>query len=32
MSKQQELLSTAFESWRGPLEQVDDVLVIGIRV
>jgi len=32
MSKQKELLSSAFESWRGPIEQVDDVLVIGIKV
>ena len=32
MSEQKELLKSAFESWRGPLEQVDDVLVIGIRI
>lgn len=32
MSKQKQLLSTAFDSWKGPLEQVDDVLVIGIRI
>ncbi len=29
---QREKLAVLFESWRGNLEQVDDVLVIGIRV
>ena len=32
MNKQKELLDTTIESWRGELEQVDDILVIGIRV
>lgn len=32
MDRQQELLNTAFEEWKGPMEQVDDVLVIGIRI
>lgn len=32
MNKQRLLLKTAFDSWKGPLEQVDDVLVIGIRI
>jgi len=32
MTEQKKMLKEAFESWRGPLEQVDDVLVIGIRV
>ena len=26
------ILKTTFENWRGELEQVDDVCVIGIRV
>lgn len=29
---QKRLLSEAFEQWRGTLEQVDDVCVIGVRV
>ena len=32
MSSQKEALSDAFESWKGDLHQVDDVLIIGIRV
>ncbi len=32
MSQQKELLNQEFMSWKGNLEQVDDVLVIGIRV
>jgi serine phosphatase RsbU (regulator of sigma subunit) len=32
MKDQQELLNTAFSSWKGSLEQVDDVLVLGIRL
>lgn len=32
MAEQRELLSQQFESWRGGLDQVDDVLVIGFRV
>jgi serine phosphatase RsbU (regulator of sigma subunit) len=32
MSKQKEALFREFEKWRGTLEQVDDVLVMGIRV
>lgn len=31
MEKQQEILDLTFENWRGELEQVDDVLVAGIR-
>lgn len=30
--KQRELLLQHFNSWKGELEQIDDVLVIGIRV
>ena len=32
MSDQEQLISAAFENWRGNLEQVDDVCVVGIRV
>lgn len=32
MEKQRKLLKSTFEAWRGPIDQVDDVLVIGIRV
>ena len=30
--KQKQMLNQKFESWRGNLEQVDDVLVIGFKV
>jgi tetratricopeptide (TPR) repeat protein len=32
MTKQSELLDSTFTKWRGNLEQVDDVCIIGIRV
>jgi serine phosphatase RsbU (regulator of sigma subunit) len=32
MSQQKDMLLTTFNSWKGPLEQVDDVLVIGIKL
>lgn len=32
LDQQQRTLDTVFEAWKGELEQVDDVLVIGIRV
>ncbi len=32
LQKQQELLINTYESWRGSLEQVDDILIMGIRV
>lgn len=32
MSKQKEKLNTAFENWKGDLEQVDDVCVIGMKI
>lgn len=32
MKEQQKQLSIRFDEWKGPLEQVDDILVIGIRV
>ncbi|MCD6018949.1 MAG: hypothetical protein K0S53_2070 [Bacteroidetes bacterium] len=32
MEEQSAILADRFESWKGMLEQVDDVLIIGIRV
>ncbi len=32
LQQQKENLNNVFESWKGILEQVDDVLVIGVRV
>ena len=32
MTRQKEMLTTAFLDWKGCLQQVDDVLVIGIRI
>ncbi len=32
LSEQKQELQKIFEAWRGKLEQVDDVLIIGIRV
>lgn len=32
MAEQKEVLYSTFENWKGDLEQVDDVLIIGIRV
>ena len=31
MDKQKEILNNAFEEWKGKVEQIDDVVVIGIR-
>jgi len=32
MPAQKEFLDTTLEQWRGPLEQIDDVLVIGMHI
>lgn len=32
MPEQKSILEHTFESWRGDLQQIDDVLIIGIRV
>jgi serine phosphatase RsbU (regulator of sigma subunit)/Tfp pilus assembly protein PilF len=32
LSRQKELLNSAFETWKGELEQVDDVCMIGVRI
>ena len=31
MSKQKEIINTVFENWKGDMEQIDDVLVIGVQ-
>jgi len=32
MDEQKQALNKSFETWKGNLEQIDDVLLIGIRV
>jgi len=32
MDEQKEIISETFEKWRGSLEQIDDVCVIGVRI
>ena len=32
MTEQKEILNKTFENWKGELEQVDDVVVIGIKI
>jgi len=32
MEEQKVIIDDAFEAWRGSLEQIDDVCVIGVRV
>lgn len=32
MKRQEEILSSTFSKWKGSLEQVDDVLVIGVKI
>lgn len=32
MATQRQMLDAAFEQWRGDIEQVDDVCIIGVRV
>jgi len=32
MEEQRRLIDEAFENWRGSLEQIDDVCIIGIRI
>lgn len=32
MDKQEEILATTLGNWKGKIEQVDDVLIIGVRV
>jgi tetratricopeptide (TPR) repeat protein len=32
MQEQKNILEKSFEEWKGPLEQVDDVCIIGVRI
>ena len=32
LNEQQELLKNTFDNWRGKLEQVDDVCIVGIKI
>ncbi|HTA61590.1 MAG TPA: SpoIIE family protein phosphatase, partial [Bacteroidia bacterium] len=32
LAEQKEILSASFNNWKGNLEQVDDVLLIGIKI
>ena len=32
MNKQKEILHNEFVTWKGDLEQVDDILVIGVKI
>jgi sigma-B regulation protein RsbU (phosphoserine phosphatase) len=32
MEAQKQILTTTIENWKGNLEQVDDILIIGMRV
>ena len=32
MDEQEKILETHFNAWKGPLEQIDDVLVFGFRI
>jgi serine phosphatase RsbU (regulator of sigma subunit) len=32
MEEQRRILDTTFENWKGDLEQVDDVLVVGVKI
>ena len=32
MRKQRELLNNEIEEWRGELEQIDDICIMGVRI
>jgi len=32
MSEQKKILEETFLSWKGSLEQIDDILIIGVRI
>jgi hypothetical protein len=32
VEEQKQMLSSTIENWKGDLEQVDDILIIGMRV
>ena len=32
MSKQNEILNQTIQEWKGSLEQIDDICIIGVRL
>jgi serine phosphatase RsbU (regulator of sigma subunit) len=32
MAEQRTILDTTIDEWRGPIEQIDDIIVIGVRI
>ena len=32
MDEQKNIVNSSFEKWKGDLEQVDDVCIIGVRI
>jgi hypothetical protein len=32
LEEQKKVLENYFEEWRGNLEQIDDILIVGIRI
>lgn len=32
MDEQKRMINEAFENWKGELEQIDDVCIIGVRI
>ena len=32
IERQQHIIETTFDDWKGPLEQVDDVVIIGLKI
>jgi hypothetical protein len=32
MLEQKDILNYTFENWRGKLEQIDDICIIGVRI
>ena len=32
MKKQEQVIEETFEAWRGEIEQIDDISVIGLRI
>ena len=32
IKEQKEIINNYFESWKGDMEQIDDVCVIGVRI
>ena len=32
MEKQKQIIDNVFEKWKGEIEQIDDVCVIGVKI